>query len=56
MVPDLEKYRGLWVGVWKDKVITSGKNAREVYNAAKKICKTPIIFQVPTKEEELCIL
>ena len=53
---NLEKYRGLWVSVVRGKVIAYGKNAVEVYNCAKKINKSPIIFQVPTKDDEVAIL
>ena len=37
---ELKKYRGLWVAVYKGKVIASGKET----------------LQVPRKEEEVCIL
>ncbi len=56
MKSDLEEYGGLWVCLCEDEVIASGKNATEVYKEAKKRCEKPIIFQVPTKEEEVCIL
>jgi len=53
---ELRKYRGLWVAVYKGKVIASGKSGKETIQKAKKIYKKPIIFQVPRKEEEVCIL
>ncbi|MEW6069927.1 MAG: DUF5678 domain-containing protein [Candidatus Thermoplasmatota archaeon] len=56
MWKELRKYRGMWVAVSKDKVIASGSDANEVYRKAKNICKDPIIFQVPRKEEEVCVL
>lgn len=56
MAPNLKRYRGLWVGISNNKVVSSGRDAKEVYKKAKKVSKKPIIFQVPTKEEEVCIL
>jgi len=53
---DLKKYRGLWVAVHKNKVIVSGRNGKDIFRKAKKICEKPVIFQVPRKEEEVCIL
>ena len=32
------------------------KNAKAVYEEARKRCKKPVIFQVPTKEEKMGIL
>jgi hypothetical protein len=53
---DLERYRGLWVCILDEKVVAWGKNALDVYECARKFGKKPIIFQVPTKEEEVAIL
>ncbi|MDI6860377.1 MAG: DUF5678 domain-containing protein [Methanocellales archaeon] len=53
---ELKKYRGLWVALHQDEVIASGKSAKPVFEKAKKVCEKPIVFQVPRKEEEVCIL
>ena len=56
MKSELQEYEGLWVCLCEDEVVSSGKNAKAVYEEAKRKCKKPVIFQVPTKEEEVCIL
>ena len=56
MKSELQEYEGLWVCLCEDEVVASGKNAKAVYEEARKRCKKPVIFQVPTKEEEVCIL
>jgi lipocalin len=47
---DLEKYKGLWVALneKEEKVISSNKDAKSAYEAAKKMgVKIPILFKVP---------
>ena len=56
MNSNLQEYEGLWVCICEGEVVASGKNAKATYDEAKKRCAKPIIFQVPTKEEEVCIL
>jgi len=53
---ELRKYRGLWVAVHKNKVIASGRSGKGTFKKARKTCKNPIIFQVPRREDEICIL
>jgi hypothetical protein len=45
----LEKYKGRWVALTKDnKVISSGYNAKSVYNKAReKGIEIPTLFKVP---------
>lgn len=52
----LRKHRGAWVAVYDNELIASGEDAASVYKKAKKLYEKPILFQVPTKEEEVCIL
>ncbi|PJB20989.1 MAG: hypothetical protein CO114_07790 [Euryarchaeota archaeon CG_4_9_14_3_um_filter_38_12] len=52
----LRKHRGAWVAVYNDELISFGEDAASVYKKAKKMHEKPILFQVPTKEEEVCIL
>ncbi len=46
----------MWVCIFGDEVVASGKNAKATYDEAKKRCVKPIIFQVPIKEEEIFIV
>jgi len=46
------KYKGLWVALTEkeDRVVSSGKDLKAVFNEAKKKgIKTPILFKVPEK-------
>lgn len=51
---DLSKhYKGLWVALdeTEKNVVSSGKNAKTVYNKAKKEgIKIPILFKVPSEQ------
>ncbi|MFQ6137410.1 MAG: DUF5678 domain-containing protein [Candidatus Hydrothermarchaeales archaeon] len=51
----LKKYRGMWVAVYQDRVVASGRSLKEVMDAALKVCKRPEVFQIP-EEEEVYIL
>lgn len=45
-----KNYKGLWVALKKDEetVVSSGKNAKKVYEEAqKKGVKLPILYKVP---------
>ncbi len=47
-----QQYKGLWVALTEkeDKVVSSGKDPKKVFNEAKKKgVKIPILFKVPTK-------
>jgi len=56
MKSELQQYEGLWVCLCENEVVASGKNAKAFYEEGKKRCKKPVIFQVPTKEEEIIII
>ena len=48
---DVSKYIGKWIAIIDNKIIASGKNAKEVYDeAVKKSNKKPLITRVPDKE------
>lgn len=46
-----KKYKGMWVALEDDEVtvITAGKNAKKVWEEAKKLYPKPILMQVPSK-------
>ena len=46
------KYAGKWVALQGDRLLASGPNAREVYQAARRAgVKVPFVDQVPAFEE-----
>ncbi len=54
---DLSKYKGLYVAIVNDKVVSSGDNAKVVWEEAKKRFpdKTPMLVKIP-KEETLILV
>ena len=51
MKADLGEYTGKWVAIVDNKIVSTGKNAKEVYEeAVKKTKKKPLITKVPDKE------
>ncbi len=54
-----QKYQGSYVAVVKEKVIASGKSAKEAYQLAKKILgrkKVEGVFYIPQKKDLLTAL
>ncbi len=52
---DLSKYKGKYIAIVEDKVVSSGENAREVWEEAKrKTGKIPTLAKIP-KEEALIL-
>lgn len=49
--PIYKKYRGLWVALETDEqtVIAAGKDAKKVWEKAKKIYPDPILTKMPQK-------
>jgi len=54
---DLSKYKGLYVAILEDKIVTSGENAKQVWVKFKRKYpdKTPTIAKIP-KEEALILV
>ena len=48
---DLEKYIGEWVAICNNKIVSHGKNAKEVFEKAVEKCpgKKPLLSKVPSK-------
>lgn len=46
-----KKHKGMWVALKDDEVtvITAGKDAKKVWEKAKKLYPDPILMQVPSK-------
>ena len=53
---ELERYKGEWVAVFKDRVVAHGKDAKKVYQQALRTCKIPRIFQVPDEADDVYLL
>ena len=48
---DLHKYEGRYIAIVEDKIISSGDNAKEVYEKAEKQTgKKPLLAKVPTED------
>ncbi len=49
---DLDKYKGEWVIICEDKIISHGNNLKEIVEEAKKRCanKKFLITRVPSEE------
>lgn len=56
----VKKYQGKYIAVAKEKVVSSGRNAKEVFQSAKKILgqtkKVEGIYYVPQKKDLLTAL
>ena len=52
----IKKYRGQWIAMANGNVLAFGKTLKECLEKSKNFHEKPIVFQGPTKEEELCIL
>ena len=52
MQTDMSRYIGQWVAICDQKVISYGKNVKEVFRKAKEKCpaKRPLLTKVPEKE------
>lgn len=51
------KYSGKWIAVFGNKIVASGKSAKDVFEAAKASgIKLPLITKVPRKDEEMYVL
>jgi hypothetical protein len=54
---EIEKYSGMWIAVWEDKIISVGKTANEVLKVAKeKGVKEPHLTIIPRKDEGMYVL
>jgi hypothetical protein len=54
---EMEKYSGMWIAVWEDKIVSVGKTAKEVFDNAKgKGIDKPHLTILPRKDEGLYIL
>ena len=54
---DLSKYEGKYVAIVGEKVVSSGKNALEVWeDAMKKTGKIPTIAKIPTDDTLILML
>lgn len=54
---EMEKYSGMWIAVWEDKIVSVGKTAIEVLESAKvKGIDKPHLTILPRKDEGLYIL
>lgn len=51
----LSKYSGKWIAIKDKKVLSSGKEIKEVMKKAKKKVEEPILVKIP-KEREILIL
>ena len=48
---DVSPYTGKWIAIVDNKIVASGKSAKEVYTEAiKKSKKKPLITKIPDKE------
>lgn len=52
----LKKYKGLWVAMYREKVVGFGKTLIEAYRRAQKFCKNPVVFLVPDNPSEVYLL
>lgn len=46
-VLDLDKYRGEWIALVKDKMVAHGKDLNKVAEKAKKENKKPVFEKIP---------
>ncbi len=54
---EIEKYSGMWIAVWEDKIISVGKTANEVLESAKKRgIDKPHLTILPRKDEGMYVL
>ena len=47
---DLDKYRGEWIALAKEKIIAHGRDLNKVANKAEKITKKPVFEKIPESE------
>lgn len=52
MKANLDSYIGEWIAICDKKIVSHGKNVKEVFSEAKKTCpnKRPLITKVPDKQ------
>lgn len=55
MGADVSKYAGEWIAICNRKVVSTGKNVKDVFEDAKKKCpkERPFLTKVPTEETML---
>jgi hypothetical protein len=54
---EIERYGGMWIAVWEDKLISVGKTAKEVLETSKKKgIDKPHITILPRKDEGTYVL
>lgn len=54
---EIKEYSGMWIAVWKDKIISVGHTAKEVLdNSRKKGIEKPHLAILPRNDEGMYIL
>ncbi len=54
---DVEKYSGMWIAIWEDKIISVGKTAKEVLQMARERgINAPHLTIVPRRDEGMYVL
>ena len=53
---DTSKYKGEWIAIAQNKVITHGKDAQKVYQAAKKKAPKSNISLAKAPDEQMLVL
>ena len=51
----VERFAGQWIAVLDNKILASGKTVDETVRRSKSK-RTPLVFKVPRKDEEMYIL
>jgi len=52
----LRRYAGQWIAMHGNRIIGHGKTLKEAYRQASKVCKEPMVFQVPESLDEVYLL
>jgi len=52
MKTNLDHYIGQWVAICSEKIVSHGKNVKEVFKEAKEKCpkERPLLTKIPDKE------
>jgi hypothetical protein len=54
---EVEKYSGMWIAVWEDKIVSVGRTAKEVLEDSKrKGIDKPHLTILPRKDEGMYVL
>jgi hypothetical protein len=48
----IKNYRGEWVAVSGRRILAHGKDPVRVFRRARKVAADPLVFPVPTEEDE----